>query len=174
MKILFKNTTQYSKKVYSEFLKFHNKKYNFSYTFYTLFFAMLILFCIILHAKNSNIFYTIFFSIILICFISWRFFRPVFKMKKEIKSDKIAKEKKFKFVFYNNYFKIHDKKDVFKIYYFKLRKVFETDDFFYLYTDKEYSFLVSKSGFSVGSETEFSEFIKKKCWLKYSKEKKQV
>ena len=104
--------------------------------------------------------------------MGWRFFRPAFTVNKELKSDKIAKEKKFKFIFYKNHFEIHDKKDIFKIYYFKLRKVFETDDFFYLYIDKEHSFLVIKSGFTVGSESEFSEFIKKKCWLKYSRKQK--
>lgn len=174
LNILFENTTQYTKEVYSEFLKFHNEKYNFSYTFYTLFFAMLMLFCIIVHIKNLNIYYAILFIVVFICFILWRFFRPVFRVKKEVKSEKISKEKKFKFVFYKNYFKIYDKKDVYKLYYFNLHKVFETNKFFYLYIDKEHSFLLNKDGFSVGSASEFSEFIKKKCWFKYKNVKKQV
>ena len=58
-----------------------------------------------------------------------------------------------------------------KIYYFKLYKVFETQDYFYLYLDEDTAFLVSKSGFKIGTPKDFSEFIKKKCIFKYSKEK---
>ena len=50
-------------------------------------------------------------------------------------------------------------------------KVFETKDYFYLYLDEDTAFLVSKSGFKIGTPKDFSEFIKKKCIFKYSKEK---
>ena len=58
-----------------------------------------------------------------------------------------------------------------RVYYFKLHKVFETKDYFYLYLDEDTAFLVSKSGFKLGTPKDFSEFIKKKCIFKYSKEK---
>lgn len=35
LKILFKNTTKYSKNIYEEFLKFHGEKFKLSYTLYT-------------------------------------------------------------------------------------------------------------------------------------------
>ena len=66
------------------------------------------------------------------------------------------------FNFYKFYFEI----DKTRVYYFKLHKVFETKDYFYLYLDEDTAFLVSKSGFKLGTPKDFSEFIKKKCIFK--------
>ena len=55
----------------------------------------------------------------------------------------------------------------------KLHKVFETKEYFYLYVNEDTAFLVSKNGFKLGNSNDFSEFIKKKCLLKYSKQKEQ-
>lgn len=76
------------------------------------------------------------------------------------------RESCFTFSFYNFYFTIN--KNTF--YYFKLYKVYETKDYFYLYIDDENAAMVSKNGFKVGTAEEFSKFIKKKCLLKYSKQ----
>ena len=57
-----------------------------------------------------------------------------------------------------------------KVRYFKLYKIFETTDFFYLYIDKEHAFLIDKNGFTFGSAEEFSKFIHKKCLFKYKNE----
>ena len=84
-------------------------------------------------------------------------------MQKELNS---KKETGFIFTFYKNYFTINKK----TIYYFKLFKVFETKDYFYLYIDEDTAALVSKKGFEIGTAEEFSNFIRKKCLLKFSKE----
>ena len=64
------------------------------------------------------------------------------------------------------YFKIEK-----KVYpYLKLYKVFETQDYFYLYIDEEHAALVNKKGFKIGNVEAFTDFIKKKCLFKYSKQ----
>ena len=52
-----------------------------------------------------------------------------------------------------------------------LYKIFETNEFFYLYLDSRHSLILDKSGFTKGTPTEFKDFIKKKCPLKYRYDK---
>lgn len=167
LKLLFKNTTQYTKGIYEEFLAFHNKKYRFTYIAYTTIVVAFILFTLILQIKYRN--YSI--AILLCCgltfFVLWRFFRPVSEVTKDYKSDKIQKEQKFTFKFYDKFFITEDDKEYSRIKYYELYRVFETADFFYLYIDKTHSFLVDKSKFKKDNPSEFSKFIKKKCWWKF-------
>ena len=109
-------------------------------------------------------------GIIFTFFILWRLFRPVYEVKKEYQSKKIADEQTFIFKFYENCFVITNKLQYSKVRYFKLYKIFETTDFFYLYIDKEHAFLIDKNGFTFGSAEEFSKFIHKKCLFKYKNE----
>ena len=55
-----------------------------------------------------------------------------------------------------------------KFNYYKLYKVFETEHYFYLYINKNYSFVLSKDGFNIGSSKDFYKFIKRKIWYKRS------
>ena len=89
----------------------------------------------------------------------------------EIKSDKIQKEESFTFYFYNKYFKIREenKLETYTMKYFSIHKVYETKSFFYIYIDKNHSFIINKNSFSTGTSKKFSEFIKKKCWCKFKK-----
>ena len=168
-KILFKNSTKYSKKIYDQFSRFHNDKFSLSYDFFTLLIIVLLVYCLILGIKNSLVFLSIIFAISLILFIGYRLFNPIFSYKKEVSKKAIAKEKTFKYLFYDKYFKIKDNLNYHTIHYFRLYKVFETEDFFYLYYDKKRSFIVGKTGFTQGTPQEFSKFIKDKMWLRYSK-----
>ena len=164
LKLLFKNTTKYTKTVYDNFLVFHNKKYQLTYMAYTAIVVAFILFTLIFQVKYHN--FTI--AIVLCCgltvFVLWRFFRPVAEMTKEYKSEKIQKEKEFTFKFYDKYFVTEDDKQYSKIKYYQLHRVFETSDFFYLYIDKKHAFLLDKTKFKKDNPSEFSSFIKKKCW----------
>ena len=162
MKLLFKNTTRYTKAVYDKFLVFHRKKYHFTYTAYTAIVVAFILFGLILQVKYHNFSIAIALCCVLTFFLLWRFFRPISEVSKEYKSDKIQKEKEFTFKFYEKFFTVEDKKEISKIKYYKLYKVFETSDFFYLYIDKTHSFLIDKSKFKKNNPFEFSSFIKKK------------
>ena len=83
---------------------------------------------------------------------------------------KYHNEKVFNFIFYEDKIKIRDNQNYNVISYYKLYKIFETENFFYLYIDKTHSFVLNKHGFLIGNSNDFSTFIKKKCKLKYHKE----
>lgn len=170
-KLLFKNTTQYSKKLYDEFTRFHNNKNSLSYDCFSIFILIMFIYCIYATIKAKFIILAILFIIMLIIFIGYRIFNPVFLYKKEVKTKAITKEQSFSFYFYDTYFKIRDNLDFNKMYYFRLYKVYETKKYFYLYANKKYSFILSKNGFTQGTVEEFSKFIKDKVWIKYSKYK---
>lgn len=149
MKILFKNKTKYTKQAYKEFVEIHNKTHNFTYTLYTVIVIALLLICLVLQVNNHTYSLAITFCLIITCFILWRFFHPVSVVSKQFNSSTIQTEKEFTFNFYNKYFKIIDNNqfEIFK--YYKIYKVYETDNFFYLYTDRTHSFLISKNNFLV-------------------------
>lgn len=149
LKILFKNKTKYTKQAYKEFVEIHNKTHNFTYTLYTVIVIALLLICLVLQVNNHTYSLAITFCLIITCFILWRFFHPISVVSKQFNSSTIQTEKEFTFNFYNKYFKIIDNNqfEIFK--YYKIYKVYETDNFFYLYTDRTHSFLISKNNFLV-------------------------
>ncbi len=167
MKILFKNTTKYTKDTYSKFVKFHNKKYNFTYNLYTIIFSALFLFCIVFQVSKHSYNLAILFCVAITCFILWRFFRPISEVSKELNGETLKNEKEFLFKFYNDYFTISDNKTYSKMKYFELYKVYETTNFFYLYTDRTHAFLINKSNFSIGAPSSFSNFISKKLHFRF-------
>ena len=165
MNPLFKNVTTYTGQNYKQFMKFHNNKYNFSHNAITLIFTIMLLYCTIMNIMSKNILYSFILILILILFLLYRLFLPAYRYKKTTSEYKKNKSVNFVFSFYNNYFTIGKK----RYYYFKLFKVFETDEYFYLYLNPDRAALVSKNGFKIGSSTEFANFIKKKCLFKYTK-----
>ncbi len=176
MKLLFKNTTTYSKHIYNDFLKFHTKKFSFKYHLFSLVVSMLILFLIMLYVQNHYYGLAVIFCACLTSFILYRYFHPIEEVKKDYQSDKITKEQSFTFSFYDKYFKVYTKKEYSVIYYREIHKIFETDTFFYLYLDSRHSLLLDKSGFKKGTPVAFRNFIKKKCPFKYKldKDKKEI
>lgn len=169
MKILFKNTTTYNKEIYNEFLNFYNKKYHFLYTLYTALVIAIFLFCLGVQVKAHNYTLAIIFCCTLTVFFLWRYLHPFSIVKNELKSDKIVEHKKFSFVFYEKKFKTRDNINYSVNKYYKLHRVFETEDFFYLYMDKIHALVLDKNGFTIGTPEDFSLFIKKKCKFKYKK-----
>lgn len=171
LKILFKNTTKYSKENYKIFLQFHSNQFRFRSILYTATIIGLLLFCIILQVKSHNLTLAITFCMIFTIFFLWRYLHPISEISKEFSSEKIQNEKQFTFIFYEKYLKIQDKTFYQILKYHKLYKIFETPYFFYLYLDKTHSLLLDKSSFSIGSSEEFSAFIHKKCWYQFKKVK---
>ena len=167
-KLLFKNSTQYSKKLYDTFTKFHNEKFSLSYNFVTIFILVLLVYCLIMAITNRILFLSIVFLLALIVFTSYRLFGPMFFYKKQVNKKDITNEQIFKYYFYDKYFKIRDDINFNTIPYYKLYKVFETKNYYYLYYNKHYSFIVNKNGFTQGTQKEFTKFIKSKMWIKYS------
>lgn len=166
MKILFKNKTKYTKQAYQKYLEFHQDKYGNKYQFTTILYILLLVFCIIMNLKYSNIITSLILTLILIVFCFYRFFYPIKKVKNELETEKFKKEKEFTFTFYEKYFVISDKKISEKIKYWQLHKVFETKDFFYLYINKDHAFLLDKTTFIKGNTFNFFRFLKKKTWYK--------
>lgn len=153
-----------------EYLKFHEKKFGLKYTLYTGFIIVLLLFCLVVQVKAHNYSLAIIFCSIIAGFFLWRYLHPISEVSKEFKSDKIQKEEKFTFIFYENNFKVRAKLQTYVMKYSDLFKIFETSTFFYLYIDKTHAMLLNKDGFSVGSANDFSNFIRKKCWYKFKKD----
>lgn len=166
MKPLFKNITKYTSKNYKEFAEFHSNKYSFSNNSYTLIMTILLLYCIIFNIKNGDFKLFFIFLLILIAFLIWRLYIPAKRYKKMQEEYKKNNVREFTFSFYKNYFTI-DKK---AFYYFKLFKVFETNEYFYLYVNEDNAALINKKGFEIGTAEDFSDFIKKKCFFKYSRQ----
>ena len=167
MKPLFKNITIYNSKNYQQFVEFHNKKYSFSYNAYTGIMTSLLFYCVILNIVQKNLLFMLMFLALLIIFLFFRIYLPIKKYKDTQKQYSKNEESSFTFSFYKYYFTLNNK----TFYYFKLYKVFETEDYFYLYVDEENAALVNKNGFKIGTSEQFTDFIKKKCLLKYSKQK---
>lgn len=159
LKAVFKNKTSYSKEIYDKFLEFHRNKYGFRYKLYNIIVIAIILACIVYSVAYHVYTTAIVFCIILVIFIIWRFLEPVQEVAKDYK-DKTKNSTIYTFNFYEKYFSVEDKKSISKIKYYKLHRVFQTKDFFYLYIDKTHAFLIDKSGFIKGDYKEFYKFIK--------------
>lgn len=166
MKPLFKNITRYTKKSYDEFLAFHKNKYGLKFIIVTSILVALLLYCSIASFIAGRYILGLVFILLIIAFLEYRIYLPIYKYKNAFKKKNEKDKNTFTFSFYKNYFKINKE----RIYYFNLHKIFETDDFFYLYITKDYAALVNKKGFKIGNPESFSEFIKKKCKFKYKEE----
>ena len=166
MKLLFKNITIYNSKNYNQFIKFHGDKFNFSYNAYTMVMLVLMLYCIVLNIIQKNIFLFLLFVTMFALTILIRMYLPGKRYQKTKKKFAEKKQTSITIDFFKFYFKVEQ-----NIYpYLKLFKVFETKDYFYLYIDEETAILVNKNGFQLGNAEEFTNFIKKKCLFKYSKQ----
>lgn len=170
-KMLFKCHTKYSKNNYNKFIHFHNNKFGLFYDVYTLLFLLLFIYCLVLGIKAKQLYTILIFSFLIIAFLSYRIFSPLFEYKKSTKSKTISKSQDIAFYFYEKNFKVREKNNFAKVRYWRLHKVYETDNFFYLYLTKKYAFLVDKKGFTQGSPEEFSKFIRNKLKFKYKLER---
>ena len=169
LKILFKNRTKYTKEIYRKFVEFHNNKYNFQYTLFNIIIIALILFCIVLQISYKYYGVAILTCIVFTCFCLYRYFHPISVVTKELKGKTIQEEKSFTFKFYEKYFKVYDNLASNTVKYYKLRRAFETKNFFYLYLDKTHAFIINKENFSIGKPSDFSRFIGKKCFPRFKK-----
>lgn len=167
MKILFKNTTEYNKENYNDFVKFHQEKFGMKTLIKIGIIFLCFLYIIIMNLIYKNL------KVIGIVLIAGVIFYGLYKLQvtEQIKDRKknIKNKKKFTFYFYENYIKIKCGRKFQRIIYLELYKIFQTDENFLLYTDENHSLIISKSGFEIGTPNEFDLFIKKKCPLKYKK-----
>lgn len=167
MEPLFKNKTTLSKKNYIELVKFHQKKNNWKYFLYTAFYAILFVFCIAIQIASKYYLPAIILFLCFVGFLAYRFIEPYYKTKKEFQSEKVQKNLVNFYLFYEKYFKIKNKMGSFKLKYHKIYKAYENENFFYLYINKDYAFILEKSGFITGNENDFRKFIKSKLGFKF-------
>lgn len=166
MKVLFKNITKYNKENCNNFINFHTNKYGKRELIKYLLMCLVFLYIFILNIIYKNWYFLLALVLIgtLIYFTS--------KQKQEKKRKERKKVKEYTFFFYKRYIKIKYRREYDRILYFNIKKIFETDKNFFLYTDDTHSLILDKEGFVIGNEKEFSEFIKKKCPFKYSNQTK--
>ena len=162
MKVLYKNKTKYTKETYAKYLQFHQNKFGTKYRFITILIILLLCFFIITNFKYANKTTGFILLLALLVFCLYRFFQPINLVKKELKTEKFEKEKEFTFKFYEKYFTISDSNNFEKIKYWKLYKIYETNDFFYLYINKDHAFLLEKNTFTKGDISTFYIFVKRK------------
>ena len=167
LKVLFKNRTKYSEEVYNQFLEFHRNKFKFSYTLYTALIMIALFYFISMQVIYHNLTLAIVLCIVMSVFFLWRYLKPISEVSKDYKSDTIQQQQSFTFLFYSNHFIIRNNMCYESIKYSNLHRIFETNDFFYLYIDKRHSYIISKSGFLKGTSNDFASFIKKKNFFKY-------
>ena len=163
MKILFKNTTKYDKENRENFMKFHKDKYGKKEFFYEILITMAILYMIIFLIISLK-WRALIFIVPLVCGI---YFLYEYSRKKKKNKNKKQKNKEFTFYFYERYIKIKCGRKFERVLYFEIKKLFETDKNFFLYTDDTHSLILDKDGFEIGNEKDFVEFMRKKCPFRY-------
>ena len=166
MKVLFKNITKYTKENCNNFEKFHIHKYGKREIRRFIWISLLLIYIFIMNIIYKNWLFLLcaILTIIIIYFIMQFQHNETKKEKK--------KNKTFSFYFYENYIKVKYKHQFERLLYFKIHKVFETENYFYIYTDEKSAFILQKEGFQIGSATEFAVFMQHKLPFKYHKEQK--
>lgn len=166
MKVLFKNTTKYTKENCNNFVEFHTNKYGKKEVLKIILFGICILYILIFNIVCKN--WPLVLGTILVGIIIF----VIERYKAEKQTKEVKKEKEFTFYFYEKHIKIKHKRNFERLKYFQLHKIFETNEYFFLYLDDKKSLILSKDGFEIGRSKEFSKFIRNKCPLKYKNENK--
>ena len=167
MEKLFENQTRYSQKEYDIFLKSYTKEYAISDYAYILFNIVFFGFCMLLAFIEREILLALALLVGLVIYLWFRIIRPNIIVEKTKKSKKVSGNFVNNYEFYKNYFSVKNVDGEAQILYFKLYRVVETKESFYIYISRQYAFIVSKKGFTKGNKEEFSKFIKKKVFTKY-------
>ena len=166
MKVLFKNVTKYNKENCNNFINFHTNKYGKRELI-----KYIVMFLVFIYIFIFNIIYKNWYFLLALILIGTLIYFTS-KQKQEKKRKERKKVKEYTFFFYKRYIKIKYRREYDRILYFNIKKIFETEKNFFLYTDDTHSLILDKDGFVIGNEKDFSEFIKRKCPFKYSNQTK--
>lgn len=169
MNIIFENKTIYSPEEYKKFQEFHSEKYSFSYLATTAFITFLLVFLCMGQFMAKQFLVGILLLLSIPCFLLWRKWHPSYFNKKEANSKKIKDNMMMTFSFFPYYFYANNGKQKRRCYYLSLYRIFETKENFYLYTNYDYAFVLSKDNFTIGNYEDFLSFIKRKAPFKYKK-----
>lgn len=166
MKVLFKNTTKYDKENCNNFVNFHSNKYGKKELVKFIIMAIVFIYILIFNIIYKNWYFFVVGAIVITLIY-------LINKKRNTKQKKTKKKiKQYTFYFYDRYIKIRYRRQFDRMLYFQIKKIFETEENFFLYTDDKHSLILDKDGFEIGSVEEFSKFIKKKCPFKYNNENK--
>lgn len=169
MEILFKNITKSSKKIYDQFLDFHNKRYKKRDMIQNIFFIIAISYMIIFNIVHQDYKMVLIISVLAALYLIGNNFQQKNVVKKELKSEKVVQEKIIIYCFYDKYFTIEMNKKTQKYKYYELYRIHQDENNFYFYIDKTHTFIIDKKGFEKGTVQEFKEFLRKKCKFKFKK-----
>lgn len=169
MKLLFKNNTKYTKANYHAFIEFHKNKFGVRMLMKIGILLLCLGYIVIVNAMSHNwkgILIFILIGVIL-------YFLQYIKENRQEKNNNkmLKKSNNFTFYFYEKYIKIRCGRKFDRLRYFEIHKVFETKQYFFLYTDESHSLILHKEGFEIGTSKDFAEFMRKKYPLKYKREK---
>ena len=167
MKVLFRNKTVYDKENCDNFINFHAYKYGEREAVKYIATLLGVIFIIICNIWYKNWYLAIaIFSVAAIKYL-------IDNIKGNNPQKQTKKVDIYTFYFYERYIKIRYKRKFERILYLNIKKAFETDNNFFLYTDANSSLILDKDGFEIGTAKDFSEFIKRKCPLRYSNQKEK-
>ena len=147
MKILYENTTTYTKKIYEEFLTFHSNTFKFSYFTVNAIMILLLLFILCMNIYYNFFLVAAILFIVLAIFIFMKYIRPISAVKNDYNSDKIQNEESFTFKFYDDKFSVENLSSIHIHKYSDLYRIYENLNFYYLYIDKTHSYILDKNNF---------------------------
>ena len=174
MEPLFENKTDCSQKDYDIFLESYKNEFATSDYIYIIVYIIFFGICIFLAFSKKE--YILGIALIAgLCIYLWfKLFRIAKLVEKTKESQKNGKFFVNKYAFYKNFFTIESTQGNTQFLYFKLYKIVETKEYFYIYVTREFAYIVSKDGFIKGNKEEFSKFMKKKVFTKYKNRIKSI
>lgn len=170
MEILFENKTAYTKDLYDTYIKFHSRKYGVQELIVYAFFAFLLIMLIIRSIMDFKWKAIAIWGAVGVVIYFCR--KRIFKNREQYKKIAIRKTEKAVYKFYNRYFEATYQGVTTKMSYFKIKRVFELSDRYYLYLDKSHACVMLKDAFTKGEEKDFREFLDTKGLFKIKKVKK--
>ena len=167
MEELYENKTKYTRKEYDDFIKVHQQEYATSENAFTIFNILFFGMCMVFAFIEKEWILAIAILLGLLIYIWYKFIRPVKRAEKDINSEKLSGNFINTYKFYKSYFNVENPEGKAQIFYFKLYRVIETKDMYYIYISRDNAFILSKDSFTKGDKLEFAKFIKSKVRMKY-------
>lgn len=167
MEVLFENVTEYDDQEIKKFMKF-NEKINQPYAKYLLVVCVLFMIIAIMNIVFRN-WKGLIAQFVLFGILYLYYFRV--KPKQNQEQNKKMIHNQYTFRFYDRFLKVKEARaqDEKLFNYIEISRIYETKENFYLYVGDNCSLLINKTNFTIGNLSDFREFIKRKCILKYRK-----
>ena len=167
MEPLFENKTECSQKDYDIFLEEYKKEFTTSDYAYILFYVVFFGICVFLAFSKKEFILGFVLLTGIIIYLWYKIIRPTNMVEKTKENQKLNGNIINNYIFYKNYFKVESTEGKTQFLYFKIYRVVETKEFFYIYITRQLAYIISKNGFTKGDKREFTNFLKKKVFTKY-------